>query len=362
MRRDMLWYVLLLAVPVAFFLHWTHAGPVGTFVAAGVGIVPLAAFMGRATEALAVRLGAHVGGLLNATFGNAAELILGAVALHRGLFIVVKASIIGSIIGNALLVLGLSLLVGGLKYRRQKFNRTAAALQATLLVLAVLGLTIPSVCFGMLGAQAEINLSEEVAAVLLATYVLHLVFSLLTQEKPEEDAVTGPVHVEEASAWKPSVAAGVLLVATTLVAVLSEFLVGALEEAKNGGFLDKLGMSEMFVGVVVVAIIGNAAEHSTAVVMAYRNKVDLTLHIAVGSGLQIALLVVPLLVFGSLWLAPRPMDLHFTLIELLSVGASAIVVALVANDGESNWMEGVLLLAVYAILALAFYHIPAPAG
>jgi Ca2+:H+ antiporter len=329
------------------------------FATAGLGIIPLAAIMGRATDALSTRLGSTVGGLLNAAFGNAAELILSLVALRRGLFSVVKASLTGSIIGNALLVLGLSLLVGGLRHRRQTFDRTSAGLQSTLLVLAAIGMTIPSLLFQTLGPKAEVQLSEEVAGVLLFTYLLSLVFSLITH-RDEGDIIGGSHGSAELSSWRPAWAVVTLAVATALVAVLSEFLVGAVETAQKQGLLDKLGMSEVFVGVVLLAIIGNAAEHSTAVQMAYHNKLDLALHIAVGSSLQIALVVTPVLVFASLALAEQPLDLHFTLLEVLAVGASVVVVALVAADGESHWMEGVLLLAVYAILAMAFYHVPPP--
>ena len=353
-----LWYVLLLAVPAAVALHWLHAGPVAQFLVAGLGIIPLAAVMGRATESLAARLGPNLGGVLTASFGNAAELILGLVALSRGLIPVVKASITGSIIGNALLVLGLSLLVGGLRNRRQRFNHATVGLQSTLLVVAAIGLTVPSVLARSLSPSQEVNLSEEVAAVFLATYVLNVVFSVVSRERKDEDVVGGPKEPAEAPPWGPWRAGSTLLGATACVALLSEFLVGAIETARDQGHLAAWGMSEVFVGVVVVAVVGNAAENSTAVVMAYRNKIDLSLHIAIGSSLQIALLVMPVLVFASLLVAPEPLDLHFTLLEILAVGASVIVVHLVAADGQTHWMEGVLLLAVYLILAMAFYHLP----
>jgi Ca2+:H+ antiporter len=363
MRPYYVLYLLLLAVPAAFVLHGLGAGPVPTFVVAGLGIVPLAAVMGRATESLAVYVGPHLGGLLSATFGNAAELILGLVALQRGLLAVVKASITGSIIGNILLVLGLSLLVGGVRHRKQTFDRTAIGLQSTLLTVAVIGLTIPTVLYRDLGSERVINLSEEVAAIFLATYLLSLVFALFRRGAAEEgDVVSGPREKEEVPAWRPWTAAGLLAGATALVAVLSEFLVGAVEQARDQGYLEAWGMSEVFVGVVLLAIVGNAAENSTAVLMAYRNKIDLALNIAVGSSLQIALLVMPVLVFASLAIAQEPLDLHFTLLELLAVGASVLVVHLVAADGQSHWMEGVLLLAVYLILAVAFYHVPVPAS
>ncbi len=359
MRWKRLSYLLLLTIPTAFVLHWLHAGPVANFVAAGLGIVPLAALMGRATESLADRLGPRLGGLLNATFGNAVELILALVALSRGLTAVVKASITGSILGNTLLVLGMSLLAGGLRHRRQTFDRVAAGLQSTLLVLAAIALAIPSALFHLLGPGAEVSLSFEVSVVLLITYLLSLVFSLITHA--EERTPGAGAHPASHPAWRPWVATAVLGVTTVFVALLSEVLVGAIETAREQGLLAAWGMSEIFVGVVLVAVVGNAAEHATAITAAWRNQVDLTLEVAVGSSLQIALLVTPVLVLASPLLAPAPMDLHFTVPEVLAVVAAVVVVALVAADGESHWMEGTLLVAVYVILALAFYNVPAVA-
>jgi Ca2+:H+ antiporter len=353
-----LWYLMLLAVPAALVVQWLNAGPLVQFLAAALGIIPLAAVMGRATESLAARVGPQAGGILSAGFGNAAELILGLVALNRGLIPVVKASITGSIIGNALLVLGVSVLVGGVRNGRQTFDRTAVGLQSTLLVVAAIGLTIPSVLARTLPAHGEVNLSEEVAGVFLATYVLNVVFSVFSHGRKDEDVVGGRKEPAETPPWGPWLAGGILLGATACVAVLSEVLVGAIETARDRGYLEAWGMSEVFVGVVIVAVVGNAAENSTAILMAYRNKIDLSLHIAIGSSLQIALLVMPVLIFASLVLAPEPLDLHFTLLEFLAVGASVLVVHLVAADGQTHWMEGVLLLAVYLILAMAFYHLP----
>ena len=361
LRPRHLWYLLLLAVPAALVLNGLHAGPVARFIAAGVGIIPLAALMGRSTETLAARVGPHLGGLLSASFGNAAELILGLIALSKGLAPIVKASITGSIIGNALLVFGLSVVVGGVRHRRQTFERTVVGLQSTLLVVAVIGLAVPSVLVHVLPASSEVHLSEEVAGIFLAVYLLNIVYSFVSRDR-EASLVHGPAEPSEAASWRPWLALVVLLASTALVAVLSEVLVGAIEEAQARGYLEAWGMSEVFVGVVVLAVIGNAAENSTAILMAYHNKVDLSLHIAIGSSLQIALLVMPVLVFASLVLGPQPLDLHFTLLELLAVGASGVVVHLVAADGQTHWMEGVLLVAVYLILAMAFYHLPAPAG
>ena len=348
------WFLIF--VPIAAFLEFTHANPIAIFATSALAIVPLAGWMGRATEHLAEKLGQGIGGLLNATFGNAAELIIALMALRKGLFDVVKASITGSIIGNVLLVLGLSVVVGGLKFPRQIFNKTAAMLGSTMLALSAIGLLMPAV-FHLLvpNKSREQDLSVEIAVVLIITYVLSLIFTLRTHshlytggvdEKEEEEAIG--TH-----GWSMGRSIGTLLVATVLVAVMSEFLVGAVEEASK-----KLGLTEIFVGVILVAIIGNAAEHSTAVLVAMKNKMDLALNIAIGSSMQIALFVAPMLVFAS-YAFGRPMNLLFSPLEVVAIGVSVLVVALIAQDGESNWMEGVLLLAVYTILGLTFYFLPA---
>lgn len=363
---------LLAAVPVAVALHFTSANPVAVFIASSAAIIPLAGLMGRATENLSETLGEGVGGLLNATFGNAAELIIALMALRAGLFDVVKASITGSIIGNVLLVMGLSILVGGVRYSRQKFNQTAASLGSTLLVLASIGLVIPAIFHYLVRDHPnfghEHNLSLEIAVVLFITYVLSLIFTLRTHAHlygggsgalGEEAVSTSPVprpdaHAEaEEPGWSRTTAVIVLIVATVLVAVMSEFLVHAVEGASKS-----IGLTEIFVGVILVAIIGNAAEHSTAVLMARKNKMDLALNIAIGSSLQIALFVAPVLVFASYVMASRPMDLLFSPLEVVAIVASVAVVALIVQDGESNWMEGVLLLAVYSVLGLAFFFLP----
>jgi Ca2+:H+ antiporter len=339
------------------------------FAASGLAIVPLAGLMGRATESLATILGAGVGGLLNATFGNAAELIIALAALDQAgdtpeslapMYALVHASITGSIIGNILLVLGMAILAGGLRYPRQVFNRTAAGMGTTLLALASIGLLVPSIYYYLTAGRAEgaapiALLSQEIAAVLFIVYLLSLVFSLRTHQHlfagPEERL---PRSAREAPEWRWRKALLVLLGATVGVAVMSDFLVGAVEPAAAA-----LGMNSVFIGVIIVAVIGNAAEHSTAVQVALKNKMDLTFHIAVGSSLQIALFVAPILVFASLLMGhARPLDLHFTPLELVAVIASIGILALVSQDGESHWMEGVMLLAVYVIFALAFYHLP----
>jgi Ca2+:H+ antiporter len=362
---------LLLAVPAAVALELAHAPALWVFLASGVAIVPLAGLMGRATENLAETLGAGVGGLLNATFGNAAELIIALLALARAgdspearerMYALVHASITGSIIGNILLVLGAAILAGGLFHKRQEFNRTAAGMGTTLLALASVGLLVPSL-YHYLGrglspeevASVE-TLSEEISGILFVVYLLSLVFSLRTHQHlfagpGEQLPTTGERHRPE---WSRRTSLLVLLAATAGVAWMSEYLVGSVEAAAQA-----LDMNHVFIGVVVVAVIGNAAEHSTAVLVAMKNKMDLAFNIAVGSSLQIALFVAPVLVFASLLLGyEHPLDLHFTQLELVAVMASIGVLALVSQDGESHWMEGVMLLAVYLIFALAFYHLP----
>lgn len=355
---------LLVFVPIAVVLEIMHRymhmqiNPIAIFVAAGMAIIPLAGWMGRATEHLAEKIGQGLGGLLNATFGNAAELIIALMALRRGLFDIVKASITGSIIGNVLLVLGLSLLLGGLKYPRQVFNKTAAMIGSTMLGLSAIALLMPAVFHIIVQGKTNVreqDLSLEIAIVLIITYVLSLVFTLRTHSHLYTGGVEGKAEEEAIGThgWSKSRSVVTLLVATTLVAVMSEFLVGAVEETSH-----KLGLTEVFVGVIVVAIIGNAAEHSTAVLVALKNKMDLALNIAIGSSMQIALFVAPVLVFAS-YLFGKPMDLLFTPLEVVTVGVSVAIVALIAQDGESNWMEGVLLLAVYAILGITFFALPA---
>ena len=354
---------LLIFVPVAAGLEWTHGSPTLIFATSALAIVPLAGLMGKATEHLAERLGEGIGGLLNATFGNAAELIIAVMALQRGLHDVVKASITGSIIGNVLLVFGLSALAGGLRFPFQRFNATAAGVGATMLALSAVGLVVPAIFHALVGEShptSERGLSFDISVVLMATYVLSLVFTLRTHKhlyvgQPDE-------HGDEALGthrWTLGRCVGVLVVATALVAVMGEFLVGAVEHTAQ-----RFGMTEIFVGVILVAIIGNAAEHSTAVLMALRNKMDLAINVAVGSSIQIALFVAPLLVFLSHGIGPAPMDLLFTTFEVLAVAICVGILALIAQDGETNWLEGVQMLAVYAILGMAFYFLPAalPAG
>jgi Ca2+:H+ antiporter len=352
---------LLAFAPLALAAEWLHWGPVLVFSFAALAIVPLAGLMGESTERLAAKLGAGIGGLLNATFGNAAELIIALVALQHGLHDVVKASLTGSIIGNSLLVLGLAILLGGLGRERQTFDRSAAGVGGTLLALSAIGFVVPTLFHVVLHATPqtpslerakalEQGLSLPISLVLLVAYLLSLLFALRTHRHLYAGA---PVEAQHAAPGGTGRNLLVLLLATAAIAWMSELLVGAVEGASHA-----LGLTPVFVGVIVVAVVGNAAEHSTAVMMALRNQMDLAINIAVGSSTQIALLLAPLLVIASRFIGPSPMDMHFTVFEVVAVGLAVAVVNLVALDGESNWLEGALLLAVYLILGIAFFFLP----
>jgi Ca2+:H+ antiporter len=357
MKRPLNW--LLIFVPVAFILRFWPGlpNPTALFVCSAIAIVPVAGWIGRATEELAARVGAGLGGLLNATFGNAAELIIAGVALSKGLINVVKASITGSIIGNILLVLGLSILLGGAKHKEQRFNKTAARTSVISLSLAAIALIIPTV-FHMSAAASpsgwspdvEHRLSLGIAVVLFMTYICVLAFTLRTH-KHFFIGCEGDLE-EEVEHWTRRKAIVILLIATGIVALLSEFLVGTIESVRTS-----LGVTEVFVGVIVVAIVGNAAEHSTAVVMALKNKMDLSVGIAIGSSLQIALFVAPVLVFLS-YCFGRPMNLEFSLPEIFAVVASVYIIFQISGDGETNWIEGAQLLSVYLILGILFFYLP----
>jgi Ca2+:H+ antiporter len=346
---------MLGAAPAALVLDRFAPGRhTAIFVTAALAIIPLAGYIGDATDDLARRFGGAVGGLLNATFGNAAELIIGIIALRRGLTGLVKASLTGSIIGNVLLVFGMCAFVGGIRYPVQRFNRTAAGMATTMLLLSAIGLTVPAV-FHLLarrgGSTAELRLDTEIAVVLLLTYCASLVFTLKTHRD-----LSGLTETSErpprGSAWRP---VAMLAAATAGVAWMSELLVGAVDDAARA-----LGMSDLFTGVVILAIVGNAAEHYSAIVMAARNRMDAAIAIAVGSSTQIALFVAPVLVFVSYAIAPAPMNLLFSVFEVVAVGLAVLTISVIAHDGETHWMEGVQLLAVYIILALGFYFLPSP--
>jgi len=376
---------LLVFLPVTIVLEIAHkhgahwATPPLIFASACLAIIPLAGLMGHATEHIATRLGEGVGGLLNATFGNAAELIIAFMALlqaarepdHRLLMHgIVKASLTGSIIGNMLLVMGISLLAGGLRHQVQRFNATGVRANSTLLYLAAIALVIPGLFTHVavpLGPTVR-ALSVELSVLLLVVYALSLWFTLKTHKHlyvgkggdGEAEADSEPVadHAHDASHGEPGSLRGALIqlvLATIGVGLLAEMMVGSVQATAQA-----LGWTEIFVGVIVVAIVGNAAEHSTAVLMALRNRMDLSLTIAIGSSIQIALFVAPVLVLLS-YVLRAPMDLVFTIPEIVAVAVAVWTVAQIADDGESHWLEGVLLLALYLMLGVLFYHLPAEA-
>lgn len=361
---------LLLFIPVSIAGHFLGWESSTIFITSALAIIPLAAWMGTATEEIAVVLGANLGGLLNATFGNATELIIGIVALNAGLIDVVKASITGSIISNLLLVMGFAMLLGGLRYKEQEFQPTVARLNASAMNLAVIAILVPTaVDVTSMGIPEETmqQLSSAVSVVLILVYVLTLLFSMKThsylydaegadiemlEELAESNlAPDSPDHKVNLPLW-----IGVLLGCTLMVAIESELLVGTLEEATA-----RLGLTSLFTGVILVPIIGNAAEHTTAVTVAMKNKMDLSVAVAMGSSLQIALFVAPVLVLAGFILG-KPMDLDFNPFELVAVTVSVLIANSISSDGKSNWLEGTLLLAAYAVLALAFYFHPVIEG
>lgn len=326
-----------------------HAPPLAVFGLSALAILPLSALLGEATEELAARTGPTVGGLLNATLGNLAELIIAAFALSAGLIDLVKASITGSVIGNLLLVLGAAQLAGGLKYEKQVFNRHLATVNVPLLVIAAAGLVVPALFYAAHpdpGRVATVRMSEFVAVLLIVCYALSLVYSMWTH-RAAFAATSG--EQEHEPKWPMSRTLLVLLGSAAVIAVMSEMLVGATEQATEA-----MGLSEFFVGIILVPIIGNAAEHSSAVLMAYKNRMDLAVNIALGSSVQVALLVAPLLVFFGL-IVGQPMDLAFTTFEVAAVTLAVWIASTIVLDAESNWLEGAYLLILYCMLAVAFY-------
>ena len=354
MSAKRLVYLMLVFVPASLWLGLSHAAPTAVFVVSCLAILPLAGLIGEATEHLAHRSGAAIGGLLNATFGNAAELIIGFMALRAGETEIVKASLTGSILGNMLMVLGLAMLVGGWRHKELVFNRMAAETGSGMMLLAVVALVMPAI-YASLTQHREPehveSISLDISYVLILTYVASLVFQLKTHQRlfaPTSGADQGGVP---GGTWPVGRSVAVLLAAAVLVGFVSEFLVAAIAQAGA-----TLGLGKVFMGVVVVAVIGNAAEHSTAVLMAAKNKMDLAFGIAMGSSMQIALFVAPVLVIAGHAMG-RPLGLEFTLLEVAAVMLSVTAVAHLASDGRTNWFEGVQLLAIYAILAVAFYYI-----
>ncbi|WP_017303856.1 calcium/proton exchanger [Spirulina subsalsa] len=354
-------YILLIFIPISIAAHVLGWGSEVIFITAGLGIIPLAAFMGIATEEIAVVVGPNLGGLLNATFGNATELIIALVALKSGLVEVVKATITGSVIGNLLLVMGFAMLLGGFRYKEQEFQPTAARLNASSMNLAVIALLIPTAVeytSSGVGESTIQTLSVAVAIILIIVYGLTLVFSMKTHAYLYDVGVADLESEGEEEQEKPNLLlwVGVLLVVTLLVAVESEFLVDSLEEAT-----ESLGLSALFTGVILLPIIGNAAEHATAITVAMKNKMDLSVSVAMGSSLQIALFVAPVLVIAG-WIIGQPMDLNFNPFELVAVAVSVLIANSISSDGQSNWLEGGLLLATYLVLGFAFFFHPVVEG
>jgi Ca2+:H+ antiporter len=344
-------YALLIFAPIAVGARLIGAPPLVIFLLAALAIIPLSGVMGAATEAVAEHTSPAIGGVLSATMGNLAELIIAGVALRAGLIDLVKASITGSILGNLLLVLGIALFAGGLKYKVQKFNRTLAGLSTTVLFIAVFGLVVPTL-FHTLHPDpqrvATVRMSHYVASLLIAGYFAWLIFSLWTHsasfasEHPAPDVTVAPK-------WSSKKAVGILLLSAGGIGVVAEVLVSATEEA-----VKVLGLSEFFVGLILIPIIGNAAENSSAILMAMRDRMDLALNIAVGSSIQVALLIAPLLVLLGM-LFRQPMDLAFSTMEVASIALAVLVTSSVIRDAESNWLEGVFLLLAYAVLGVAFF-------
>jgi len=342
-----LWRAGWLLLLAAWLSHHFALGAAVTFFLACASLVPLAKTMGDATEALAARLGPTAGSLLNASFGNAAELIVGFAALRHGRIALVKGSITGSILGNLLLVAGASVVVGGARFPRLRFNKLLASSSLSTLFLAVVALIVPTLLAASGGPHPQV-LSDGIAAVLLSMYALSLLFVLGTHREHVSPAASPETHLPRRPAWFEL---GKLALAAAFTAVASELLVDAL-----GGALGALRMSETFVGVIVVAIVGNAAEHSTAVIFAHRGDMDVAPGIAWESSKQIALFIAPVLVFASMLLG-APMDLAFTRLEVIALGLAVLALGLIAIDGETHWLEGAFLLAVYAVLGMGFYFV-----
>jgi Ca2+:H+ antiporter len=356
-------FLLVPFIPLAIALELLHAAASLVFFAAALGVIPTAALMGRATEELSARSGPGVGGFLNVTFGNAPELIIGFFALRQGLQEVVKASLVGSILGNILLVMGAAMLAGGLGRERQRFDRTAAGSQSLMLLLAAVVLVMPAIYELVAGdglpsptaravrlpGQLE-TLSVGAALILLASYAGGLWFSLRTHKDLFNPAHTEEDHVDPP--WSVRRSLVMLAIAGVAVGVMSEILVGSISEAA-----ESIGLSPFFVGVIVVAVVGNAAEHWVAIYFALRDKMDLSVNIAIGSSAQIALFAAPVLVLLSFAVGPFPMALVFNGFEVGAIFLAAIMADMVTRDGESTWFEGLQLLAVYAVLGLTFYFV-----
>jgi Ca2+:H+ antiporter len=346
---------------IAFFVvsaigHYAGWDPTLQFILSAISVIFTAGFLGKATESVAHYAGQRLGGFLNATFGNAAELIIAIFLVKEGLFDMVKASLTGSIIGNLLLVLGLSIFAGGLKFKIQSFNVSLAGMNGSLMIVSVIALFVPAVFLSTNSITTNDTkvLSLIVAGILIVAYIAWLIFSMITHKNylsdVTEDTEEGLPH-EHVPEWSRGKSILYLIIATVMVAFISEWLVGTLEM-----FTSRFGLSELFVGAFLVAIIGNAAEHSAAIILAMKNKMGAAVEIAVGSSLQIALFVAPVLVFASFFFG-NTMDLVFTVIELLAIGVSVFIAKSIIVDGKTNWYEGLLLLVVYLILGVSFFMV-----
>jgi len=359
LRRPINW--LLIFVPITLILERFEGAPAPlVFFSAGIAIVPIAALIVRATEQLATRTGDAIGGLLNATFGNAPELIISLVALRAGYLDMVRASLVGAILANLLLALGVAFFTGGLRFHDQKFNPTAARAYSTMMFLAAISMTVPSAFSRVFAPQGVVReeklLNVGIACLLLVAYGLYILFSLKTHSTAfaSVEAESTEHHEEQ---WSVARAVGSLVLASVLAAWMSEKLVGAAEATGHA-----LGMSQVFIGIVFVAIVGGAAESGSAIAMARKNKMDLSLGIGLGSCIQIALFVAPLLVLLSYFIAPQPLSLSFGRAEIGSLFMAVIIGAMVSADGQANWYKGIQLITVYAIIALMFYLMPEITG
>ena len=348
--------LLLVFIPIAVGLDWYGANPVAVFAAAALAIVPLAGLMGRSTEHLSTYVGATIGGLLSASLGNAPELIISGFALKEGLVDVVKASITGSILGNTLFSLGLSMIIGGWGRERQRFNPTVAGMSGGLLFVAAIALLIPAMFHFATGKARQVSM--EISIVLFVTYLLSLVFTLKTHRQLIQQGghdTSGAAESHEASheaPWSKGKAIAMLAGVTVVIAIVSEILVGAIEPASAS-----IGMTPIFTGIIFLALVGNAAEAMNAVGFARKDQMDLSFGIAVGASTQVALFVAPVLVFAG-YLMGKPMDLHFNSFEIVAIVLAVAIVSRQTSDGECHWMEGVMLIAVYLMLAIGFFFLP----
>jgi Ca2+:H+ antiporter len=350
-------YILLIFAPIAAGLEFAHADHLVLFVVSAIALIPLAKLIGDSTEHLATHYGPTAGSLLNVTFGNAAEIIIAVVAISAGLLDLVKASITGAIIGNILLILGLSVIAGGFRYKEQSFSRENIGIQSSMLFLAIIGLAVPTILASTILSPLENQgrvqlLSDVLAFILMIVYVLGIVFTFITHKHlftPPETAE----DIQESHGTHWSKKKSFLLLAASMagVIVVSEILVASVETTG-----EELGFGQLFVGAIIVGIVGNAAEHSSAILLARKGKMELSIGIAAGSGTQIALFVVPILVFAGIAMG-QPFTLVFTLLELATIFLAAIILNLIVHDGRSNWFEGVMLTAVYIIIAIAFFFV-----